>query len=108
MLTLSHTNSARRLQLRAASHCEEPHPVLPLDNLLARESTLCLIAGLIPGFGLVFGFLAMLLGYAGYRRSQYYPKLGGGNHAWFCIIFGAFECTMNAVGMTLLFKGIQS
>jgi hypothetical protein len=66
------------------------------------------IYGLIPVAGLLLGPMALALGLAGWRHARQNPDRQGVGHAVTAVILGALEVLTNAVGLALIWIGIES
>lgn len=83
---------------RKNDRSELPVSFLPDGNPHARRAYQCVILGLIPGLGLVFGPPAVLFGILGRRaalRDEFRRGLG---HAWVSRLLGAIEFGCGAAG----------
>lgn len=66
------------------------------------------IYGLIPVAGLLLGPVAVALGLAGWRHSRRHSDSPGVGHAVTAVILGTLELLTNAVGLALIWIGIES
>jgi hypothetical protein len=87
---------------RKNDRSEIPVSFLPEGNPTARKAYLCAVIGLIPGFGLLLGPLAIFLGILGRRdalRDEHHRGLG---HAYVSRLLGGVELVCNLAGALCL------
>ena len=78
------------------------------NNPRAMTAYRCAIYGLIPVAGLLLGPVAVAWGLAGWRHSRLNPDSHGVGHAVLAVILGLLELLTNAVGLALIWIGIES
>ena len=93
---------------RKNDRSEIPVSFLPDGNPNARRAYLCVIIGLFPGLGILFGPLAIVLGILGRRaalRDEFRRGLG---HAWVSRALGAVEFVCGAAGWACVARAVSS
>ncbi len=75
-------------------------------NRLARLAYLIVLAGLVPGLGLLLGPIAAILGLFAYRR-RFDPAFTAEGAALAAIILGTLVTLTNGVGLALMIAGWQ-
>jgi hypothetical protein len=73
--------------------------LIPYRNVPALVAYYCGVFAVIPGLGLVLGWVALGFGIAGVRAARRNPGAGGKVHAWVGIVLGG----LCAIGNLLLF-----
>jgi len=66
------------------------------------------VYGLIPVAGLLLGPLAVAQGLAGWRYSRQHKDKRGIGHAVTAVILGLLELLTNAIGLALIWIGIET
>lgn len=61
---------------------------IPYKNTKALTAYYCGVFALIPCFGSILGFVALVFGILGLRYAKTHPEAGGKVHAWIGIIVG--------------------
>lgn len=92
---------------RKNDRSEIPVSFLPDGNPNARRAYLCVILGLVPGLGVIFGPPAVLFGILGRRaalRDEFRRGLG---HAWVSRLLGAIEFVCGAAGWACLIQAAR-
>jgi hypothetical protein len=92
---------------RKNDRSEIPVSFLPDGNPYARRAYLCVLIGLIPGLGLLFGPPAIFFGIIGRRtalRDEFQRGLG---HAYVSRLLGAIEFLCNAAGLACILKAAE-
>ena len=96
--------TAEPARRRKNDRSEVPVSFLPDGNPHARRAYLCAVAGLLPGFGLLFGPLAVVFGILGRRaalRDEFRRGLG---HAYVSRVLGTVEFIFGTAGWACLFR----
>jgi hypothetical protein len=99
--------TAEPARRRKNDRSEIPVSFLPDGNPNARRAYLCVIIGLIPGLGLLFGPPAVLFGILGHRaarRDEFHRGLG---HAYISRLLGAIEFVCNVAGLACIAKAAE-
>jgi hypothetical protein len=92
---------------RKNDRSEVPVSFLPDGNPNARRAYVCVLLGLIPGLGLLFGPPAMILGTIGRRtalRDEFRRGLG---HAYVSRLLGAIEFICNVGALACIAKAAE-
>ncbi|MEX2219065.1 MAG: hypothetical protein WD749_09940 [Phycisphaerales bacterium] len=76
--------------------------LIPYRNGAALTGYYVGVFALVPGFGLLLGPAAVILGIAGFRAYQREPHRKGAAHAWVAIVLGAITSLLNWVGIIAL------
>ncbi|WP_020470224.1 hypothetical protein [Zavarzinella formosa] len=75
---------------------------LPEGNRAAKWAYVCMLAGLVPGVGVLTGFAAIILGFFGRRIAKKDEHERGLGHACMSMILGAVEVVCQGIGWWLL------
>lgn len=88
---------------RALDRSEIRASFLPEGNRAAKWAYVSVLVGLIPGLGVLTGFLAVALGFIGRRIAKQDPDQRGLGHACMAMMMGGFEVFSQGVGWWILF-----
>lgn len=102
MSSPSSTSGPKPGRRRANDRSEIPVSFLPAGNRAAKWAYICAWLGLIPGVGVVTGWPAMLLGWAGRRAAHNDEHKRGLGHAVVSMALGGIEVVSQGAGWWLL------
>src|SRR3954466_14492036 len=92
---------------RKNDRSEIPVSFLPEGNANARRAYVCVLLGLLPGLGLIFGLPAIVFGILGRRaalRDEFKRGLG---HAFVSRLMGFVESVCNVAGLACVAKALD-
>lgn len=102
MSVASVSSSEKPRRRRPNDRSEVAVSFLPEGNWAAKWGYVCMMLGLIPGVGVVTGWLAVLLGAIGFFKAKKDTEKRGIGHAVVSMVLGLLEVIAQGVGWWLL------
>ena len=81
---------------------EVPFSFLPKGNTPALIAYVCFLIGLLPGLGVLTGWVAGILGLVGYVKSKRMDPPVGLGHSFVSMILGPVEFVCHGLGLSVL------